>query len=95
MLRHCKRRSSSFKRAGCVFLLFALPSFSAIAESDWNAGLLYDEFPLTLTEGNRQEAVGPLFYNETRESEHTFAVPPLFSQEGLPSISHCLAFLVW
>jgi hypothetical protein len=45
----------------------------------WNTGLLFDQFPLTLDIGQRTEAVGPLFYRQQKDTELTFAVPPLFS----------------
>lgn len=58
-------------------LLVGVPSAKAV---DWNAGPLFDTFPLTLETGHRTEAVGPLFYSEHRESDQTtWAVPPLLS----------------
>ncbi len=51
----------------------------ASAEEPRHAGFLFDQFSLTLDAGTRTEAVGPLFYEQERESEHLFAVPPLFS----------------
>ena len=47
------------------------------ADGPWNVGPLWDEFPLTLDSGERTEAWGPLFYCQTRDTEHTMAVPPL------------------
>lgn len=49
-----------------------------------HAGLFYDEFNLTLAPGHRAEAAGPFYYNEQRESLHTWAVPPLFSHAQDP-----------
>lgn len=59
----------------CVLSL-ALASSVANAAS---AGPLLTRFPLTLDEGHRTEAVGPLFYKQVKDSEKTWAVPPLFS----------------
>lgn len=42
-------------------------------------GPIFDQFRLTLKDGERTEAVGPLFYSENAESESTWAVPPLVS----------------
>ena len=51
----------------------------ASAHEPWHTGFLFDQFSLTLDAGTRTEAVGPLYYDQERESEHLFAVPPLFS----------------
>jgi len=56
------------------------------AQSDFHAGLLYDQFPLTLDSGRRTEAVGPLFYDEQKNAESTWALPPLFSRYANPEI---------
>src|SRR5207249_3946493 len=50
----------------------------ASAVEHWHAGFLSDQFSLTLDAGTRTEALGPFYYDEERESEHVFAVPPLF-----------------
>ena len=44
-----------------------------------HAGPLFDEFDLTLALGHRTEALGPFFYLEQKESQRTWAVPPLLS----------------
>ena len=49
-------------------------------------GPLFDQFPLTLDQGHRTEAVGPLFYDQQRESERTWAVPPFFSHDTDPAV---------
>lgn len=52
----------------------------ANAQPDWlNAGLLFDDFPLTLADGHRTEALGPLFNFEEKETQQRWAVPPLGS----------------
>lgn len=70
--------------SNCRLLLAALSWVGCLgvgsAKGDlWNVGLLYDHFPLTREAGWRTEAVGPFFYQQTRDSDHTLAVPPLFS----------------
>jgi hypothetical protein len=45
-----------------------------------NTGFLFDDFPLTLSAGHRTEALGPLFYSEQKESQQTWAIPPLLSR---------------
>jgi hypothetical protein len=59
---------------------------SAFAESDFHAGPLFDQFPLTLEIGHRTEAAGPFFYNQQRDLEKTWAVPPLFSHNADPAV---------
>jgi len=51
----------------------------ADASEDLVIGPLLSRFPLTLDEGERTEALGPLFYEQQSGSEHTFAIPPFFS----------------
>ena len=48
-------------------------------------GPAFHEFPLTLSSGHRAEA-GPIFYSEQSESQHTIAVPPLFSHVEDPGV---------
>jgi len=69
-----------------VFCLGLVLTFyqSLLAEDNINAGLAYDAFPLTLDAGHRTEALGPLFYNQQKGSEKTWAVPPLFSHNANP-----------
>lgn len=68
----------------CRLLLVALTLVGSVgigsANGDlWNVGLLYDHFPLTREAGWRTEVAGPLFYQQTRDSDRILAVPPLFS----------------
>jgi hypothetical protein len=60
-------------------------SASALA-GDFRAGPLFDQFPLTLDSGHRTEALGPLFYNEQRDTQWTWAVPPLLSYSADPTV---------
>jgi hypothetical protein len=49
------------------------------------AGPLFHEFKLTLDSGARTEALGPFFYDELKETQHTWAVPPIFSYTHDPA----------
>src|SRR5579883_534502 len=63
-----------------VLICFLSATTPVLRASDFlSAGPLYHEFYLTLTPGTRTEALGPLFYDQTAETEHTWAVPPLLS----------------
>jgi len=42
-------------------------------------GFLYDQFDLTLDSGHRTEALGPFFYSEQKETQQTWAIPPILS----------------
>jgi hypothetical protein len=83
--------SNGFGKPFCVlqiFLLVLVCGFSTVtfAEDGFHAGLLYDEFPLTLDSGRRTEAAGPLFYDEHKDSEKTWALPPFFSRYSNPDV---------
>jgi hypothetical protein len=65
----------------CSLLFLTWNSFAGEA---WHVGPAYDEFPLTLTPGEREEAFGPFFYNEQSGSRHTWAIPPLLSYSEDP-----------
>jgi hypothetical protein len=62
------------------------PCSSLIAEDFFQAGLIYDQFPLTLDVGNRTEAAGPFFYDQQKGPELTWAIPPLYSHDVNPVI---------
>ncbi len=47
---------------------------------------MFDAFPLTLDAGHRTEAVGPFFYVQQKDTETTWAVPPLFSHDANPAV---------
>src|SRR5262249_28320099 len=49
----------------------------SLASDGPSAGPLICDFPLTLTLGHRTEMLGPLFYSEEKDTEKTWAVPPL------------------
>jgi hypothetical protein len=65
-----------------VILLTAALAFG----QTFSAGPLWDEFDLTLDPGHRQEALGPLFYNQQKDTEHTWAIPPLLSYTQDPAV---------
>jgi hypothetical protein len=58
-------------------LCFGACTISRAADPD--IGPLFDHFDLTLAPGERTEAVGPFYYNEQKDSQHLWAIPPLFS----------------
>src|ERR1035438_1475132 len=59
---------------------------SASAADALQAGPLFDEFELTLALGHRTEALGPFFYSEQKETQQTWAVPPLLSYTRNPAL---------
>ncbi|HTY87460.1 MAG TPA: hypothetical protein VMB80_08350 [Candidatus Acidoferrum sp.] len=68
-----------------ISLGLALGSMAALgAENEVCAGPLYEKFVLTLGSGHRTEAVGPFFYDQSRDSETTWAIPPLLSYDTDP-----------
>src|SRR4051794_29444712 len=58
--------------------------FHARCDEPVHAGFLYDNFELTLAPGRRTEAAGPFFYSEQKDTQHTWAIPPLFSRTQDP-----------
>ena len=76
-------------RAVCLLLwglvLAVSASLSASASDALHAGFLFDEFDLTLAPGHRTEALGPFFYSEQKETQRTWAVPPLLSYTRDPA----------
>jgi len=77
------------------FYLFCCMSVAALALVDdlgaepIHAGFLYDDFILTLDPGHREEILGPSFYNEQKETQHTWALPVLaFAHTEDPTIQY-------
>jgi len=69
----------------CLSLAVVWPAH--VLAGDWlHAGFLYDDYKLTLEPGHRTEVLGPLFYSEEKDTERTWALPPLFSDTTDPSI---------
>jgi hypothetical protein len=63
-----------------LFAGLCLAGVGSLRAQDWlNAGLLFDDFPLTLSTGHRTEVLGPLFYSEEKDTQKTWAIPPLLS----------------
>jgi hypothetical protein len=54
-------------------------SLSNTSGEEISSGPIYSEFRLTLSLGERKEALGPLFNFQEMESQRQWAVPPLFS----------------
>ena len=65
-------------------LAISFPS-AAFAGDGFRAGPIFDEFALTLDAGHRLEALGPFFYDQRKDSEKTWAVPPLLSYDADPA----------
>ena len=63
----------------CSLALFGAALNCARAAEWSHAGPLFDDFSLTLAEGRRTEALGPLFYSETSDTQKTWGIPPLCS----------------
>src|SRR5580692_11227623 len=61
----------------CCLGMSALASAQVLRADPFRAGPLYDDFSLTLAPGHRQEILGPFYYNEQKETQHTWAFPVL------------------
>jgi hypothetical protein len=68
---------------GCLGLAVVQPMSSR--GDGPHTGFLYDDFKLTLDVGHRTEVLGPLFYLQERDTERTWALPPLFSDTTDPA----------
>jgi len=79
-------RSKTCLRCLQIFCLALAIGWSSVApaEGGFHAGPIFDEFALTLDSGHQVEAAGPLFYDQHKDSERTWAVPPLLSYETDP-----------
>ena len=73
-------------RIGLLILALGFSSSVGFAENGFHAGLFYDQFPLTLDSGQRTEVGGPLFYDQQKDSEKTWAFPPFFSHDSDASV---------
>ena len=83
--------SSSFRKFAvclwiCSWLLAANFPFGAFAADNFVAGPLFSQFTLTLDNGHRTEIMGPFFYDQAKDSEKIWAVPPLFSHGTDPAV---------
>ena len=61
----------------CCLGIGSLASMQVVRGDPFRAGPLYDDFALTLAPGHRQEVLGPFYYNEQKETQHTWAFPVL------------------
>lgn len=74
---------------GLGFLLASFvvaPPLDCRASESISAGPLFERFALTLGDGVRTEAAGPLFYREQSGTLSLFAFPPLFSRMDDPDV---------
>jgi len=86
-----KIAQSSLKTAGnalslTITLVALFFSICSLFGSDFSAGPIFDQFPLTIGTGQRTEIAGPFYYNEQNDSEKTWAFPPFFSRWEDPTI---------
>jgi hypothetical protein len=76
--------SSNHNRPNALVLLVLASALSLASvgwsgnDGDFSAGLIYDRFELTLEAGTRTEIAGPIYYDQDREEDFTWALPPLF-----------------
>jgi hypothetical protein len=75
-----------FWRLIALLALSAAIPGQARADDECLAGPAYAKFGLTLGPGWREEAVGPLFYDQTSEGQMQWALPPLFSRTFTPDV---------
>lgn len=61
-----------------VAVFCVMNSWAGDAFEHLGFGPFLARFPLTLDEGERTEALGPLFYSEQRAAQATMALPPFF-----------------
>jgi len=82
------------KRSVWRFLPFRLAAWAVLASfgtlvhaaGENSFGLIFDHFKLTLEQGYRTEAVGPLYYSQQTEETSTLAFPPFYSCYRNPSV---------
>ncbi len=72
-------------KKSCLWLLFFALTTSWASEPP-RIGPLYEDIRLTLASGHRVEAAGPLFYDEYKESQRTWAIPPVLSLAKDPDV---------
>lgn len=84
---HRFKTSGKLRILGLLSLLGAGLNLPAQAGTNSvSIGPLWERFDLTLNTGHRTEAFGPLFYSEQKETERTWAVPPLLSYTRDPAL---------
>src|SRR5438045_3590726 len=70
----------------CTLILISGICSASLGQNNFHAGFIYDQFSLTLDSGRRTEAAGPFFYEQKKDSQNTWAIPPLFSRDSDPAI---------
>ncbi len=68
-----------------IVLTVSLTFGAGLQAGEFRAGPLFDHFELTLDPGERTEAAGPLFYYELKDTQRTWAIPPMFAHVTDPS----------
>src|SRR5260370_15668036 len=74
----------SFLLSGLLFCCLAA-ALSAYASDEPHFGPLLERFDLTLSPGHRTEGFGPFSYHELKDTQETYAVPPLFAHVEDPA----------
>lgn len=75
----------AFRWSILLFLLLGLQPGRAATDNGPNLGPIFDRFGLTLSPGERTEVAGPLWYHERKETQETWAIPPLMSYSRDPA----------
>ena len=69
-----------FKNKQLIIFALGVCQFARVVSADsLDAGLLYDDYKLTLAPGHRTDIAGPAFYFEEKETQKQWAMPPLWS----------------
>ncbi len=75
---HNSKRPNGFVLLALAAILSFAPTARGQNGGGVSAGLAYDHFDLTLDTGTRTEIAGPLYYEQDREEDFTWALPPIF-----------------
>ena len=88
-----RARSGSWVLTSLALVAALFPS-EGLAGDDAQAGPIYHEYDLVTAPGHRKEAFGPFFYTEQKDTQFTWAIPPLMSYTHDPAVdSHEFDFL--
>ena len=67
----------------CSWLMALNFPLAAFGADDFGAGPLFSQFALTLDLGSRDEAIGPFFYSQKKDSEKDMGCPTvIFVRHG-------------
>ena len=73
----------------CCLGIGCLASAQILRADGFRAGPIYDDFKLTLAPGHRKEILGPFYYSEQKETQHTWAFPLLtLAQTEDPTVEY-------